>query len=202
MSWLSARDHGQLDAQRVELAGVFLERLAGVVDDAPALFAGDAAVARPEAEPGPAGAELRGAAAAGDGAAVGIAAPRSTSARLWPASATASSMAAGVSCDRRLLEVGRLFLVVRRLRRDLRAGHVDLLGRPRRPLGTPAAAAVHVDDLERGGHPRGVRLVRGVDQQQPADDEHRADDHGHQDRRDLVVQRLAPDHRRRSRRDG
>src|SRR5262249_53278430 len=42
---LVAGDGGELDAQGVELAGILGEGLAGVVDDAPALLAGDAAVA-------------------------------------------------------------------------------------------------------------------------------------------------------------
>src|SRR5262249_18541317 len=41
-------DDGELDLEGVELPGVFLGRLSPVEDDAPALFARNSAVARPE----------------------------------------------------------------------------------------------------------------------------------------------------------
>ena len=166
-------DHGQLDAQRIELPGVFVGGLALLVDDAPALFGGHAAVAGPEAQARPAGAELRRPLAAGDLPAAGHDGPQVDLGQALAGFDGHVEHRAGSLLDRGLFEVaGRLF-VVRGHRGRVGAGDVDLLGRAGRPVGAAAAAAEDVDDLQRRGHPRGIRLGRYIDQRQPADDQDR-----------------------------
>ena len=158
-------DDGQLDAEGIELAGVFSAVWPCVVDDAPALFAGDAAVAGPEAaararrDP-----SLEARLPLATGAAAGHDGPQVDLGQALAGLGHRVEHRAGRLLDRRLFEVARLLFVVRRHRGGVRPRDVDLLGRAGRSLGTAAAAAEHLDDLQRRRHPRGVRLVGSVDQ--------------------------------------
>ena len=126
---------GQFDSQGIELAGVFVDRLVRVVNDAPALFSGDAAVAGPHAQAGPARTDLGGAFAAGLGAAVGH---RRTEVDLGQARARLGrgvEHRAGSRLHGGFLEVAGFFLVVRRQGLGIGPGDIDLLRRAGRALG-------------------------------------------------------------------
>ena len=102
----------------------------------------------PKPSPGPAGPELRGASAAGDGTAARHDGPEVDLGEALARLGHGVEHRGRGLLDRGLLEVGRVLLVVRGLRRGLGARDVDLLGRSQRPLGAAAAAPEDLDDLE------------------------------------------------------
>src|SRR5262249_5525758 len=109
-------NHGQLDAQGIELPRIFVLRLARFVDDAPPLFGGDAAVAGSDAQARTARPDLGRPLAA---------CARPTGGHDGPEVALRERLArldghvqhcAGSLLDRRLFEVARRLFVVRRHR--------------------------------------------------------------------------------------
>ena len=190
-----ARDDGQLDAQGVELPGVLVERSGRGCRRCSIAARGrrrrrrarSRVPARRCRASRPAGRWPRPPAAAST-------APRSTSARLWPGLGDGvehrGRASPGPTAPRSRRPPPRCSRPgPRRRRRPRRSSRSS----PACPVGTPAAPAEDLDDLERSGHPRRIGLVRGVDQDQPAHDQQAPIDDGHQDRRDPIVERLAPD---------
>src|SRR5271166_3236861 len=125
---IGTRDDSQLNTQGIELAGLFRGGLVGRINDAPALFAGDAAVAGPESQVRPADTQLGCPLAAGDRAPAGHHRAQVNLGQTRSGLGRRIDHRPRRRLDRRLLEVARFFLVVGSQRAGVSPRHVDLLG--------------------------------------------------------------------------
>ena len=109
---VGARDDGKLHTQGIKLASIFLGGLLGIVNDAPSLLAGHAAVAGSKAQARSSGAQLGGPLAAGDRPAAGHHRAKVHLGQPRAGLRHRVEHRTGGRLHRRFLEVPRLFLIV------------------------------------------------------------------------------------------